>query len=67
MAKNAFPAAAKSGGGALPKLIGTLFLFGTLAMVVKHPAESAQTVSGLLSGAGAMSDAIATFVQMVAA
>lgn len=65
MAKQGFPTM-KTGGGALPKVIGTLVVFAVLALVVKQPVEAAhlaKNLGGMLLGAV---DGMATFINQTA-
>jgi hypothetical protein len=60
MAKTAFP---MKTGGALGKTVALLIALAILALVIKHPAESADTVTGLFRAVGAVIDGIGAFLQ----
>lgn len=60
MAKNAFP---MKTGGAVSKVVGLLVALAVIALVIKHPAESADTVTGLFRAIGAVIDGIGAFLR----
>jgi hypothetical protein len=60
MAKNAFP---MKTGGALGKMVAFLVALAIIALVIKHPAESADTVTGLFRAVGAVIDGIGAFLR----
>jgi hypothetical protein len=60
MAKNAFP---MKTGGALGKMVAFLVALAVIALVIKHPAESADTVTGLFRAVGAVIDGIGAFLR----
>lgn len=65
MAKSQFPMMKSGGSGVLPKVVGTLVLLAVLAMVVKHPVESAHGFSAALAGLGSVAEAFSTFLSQV--
>lgn len=48
-------------GGPLPKLIGTAVVLALVAMVVKHPAGTAEWLQGLFGWATSVIDGLAAF------
>lgn len=66
MAKNNNLVPKPSSGGALPKLIGAVFVIALLAIIVKHPGDAAEWAKSLVSGGVAVIDGFATFIRQVA-
>ncbi|WP_414943370.1 hypothetical protein [Amycolatopsis sp. cmx-11-32] len=62
MAKNSSPVL-KTGGGALWKVVGLAVVVALLALVVKHPAESADWAKTLGAHAGDAIDGLSTFIE----
>ncbi|TVT50719.1 hypothetical protein FNH05_15240 [Amycolatopsis rhizosphaerae] len=58
MAKNPYPVM-NTGGGLLPKVIGTLVLIAVLTLVIKYPADAAHWVRGL----GHVIDGLVAFLR----
>lgn len=62
MAKNALPVKT---GGMLGKLIGALVALAVLTLVVKHPSDAADWVTGLFHMLGRAIDGISAFLHDV--
>jgi hypothetical protein len=62
MARNAIPGL-KTGGGILPKMIGTVVVITILVIVVKHPSDAAHFVKTVFSGLGAVIDGVVSFFR----
>lgn len=60
MAKNMFPV---KSGGVLGKTVTLLTALAILALVIKHPAETADTVTGLFRAIGSVIDGIGAFLR----
>ncbi len=56
-----------SGGGVLPKLIGTAVVLALLVMVIKQPAATAGWVEGLFGAAVGAVEGIAAFFGEITA
>lgn len=63
--KNVMPM--PTGGGLLPKLIGSAVLVALVVVVVKYPTDAASAVEGLISIGESVVDGIARFLHQVAA
>lgn len=62
MAKNALP---MKTGGALGKVIGLLVVCAVLALVIKHPSDTATWVTGAFRWLGTVVDGISAFLRAV--
>lgn len=65
MAKSMVPMPS-GGGGVLSKVIGILIALAVVAVVVKHPSDSAGWVQGLFDLGGDAVDGIASFIHTLA-
>lgn len=66
MSKQAIPGI-KTGGGALPKVIGFVVLIALAVIVVKHPADAATWVKDGFSALGSVIDGVVSFIRNVSA
>ncbi len=64
MAKN--PLGLKSGGGTLKKVVVVVIVLAALALVIKHPQESAGMVSQAKDQGGGIIDSVAEFLRSLA-
>ncbi|MBN6036237.1 hypothetical protein [Amycolatopsis sp. 195334CR] len=52
----------ETGGGILPKIIGTVVLLALAALVVKHPGPTAEWVKDLFAWATSVIDGVSAFL-----
>ncbi|MBK0866161.1 MULTISPECIES: hypothetical protein [unclassified Saccharopolyspora] len=65
MAKQSFPMPGTSGGGLLPKVLGTLVTLAVVTLVVKDPVGAAHLAGQLAGFLGTVVTGLATFLQNV--